>query len=283
MRRKASSTILSKQRPKKRRAFISYLKSTIKKPFIYIPFLLICLHSLADYFQVYVHIDQFMKQNKVITKQQTIQLSVTPQLNAKDHAFVHATLNQINDYKPEVLEARMKKVQGYLSAESISLIKTSAIDYHLNVNFHNPLLRIDLGKIRFINEQGNVFGEVSTGLAENLPILKGLTLEDKIHIKSDQTYNLDTFNKDIVKEALLLARDSLSYNINCDEIIFDPYRGFHVKLKTKRISIEIGRAPFSKKLSRLQKILHDLNEKNTRSAHIEVDFEGKAFIQELDT
>lgn len=283
MRRKANSTILSKQRPKKRRALLSTLKSTAKNPFIYIPIILAGTYTLAAYLNVYEHIQGFMQHNKVIAKKQSIQLSVTPQLNAKDHAFIHANLNQINEYKPEVLETRMKKVQSYLSAESISLIKTSAIDYHLNINFHNPILRVDLGKVRFINEKGHVFGEVTTGLAENLPILKGLTLEDKIQIKSDQTYNLDPFNEKVMQEALLLARDSLSYNINCDEIIFDPYRGFQVKLKAKRISIELGRAPFSKKLSRLQKILQDLNEKNTRSAHIEVDYEGKAFIQELDT
>jgi hypothetical protein len=283
MRRKANSTILSKQRPKKRRAFLSTFKSTAKNPFIYIPTILAGTYTLAAYLNVYEHIHNFMQHNKVIAKKQSIQLSVTPQLNAKDHAFIHANLNQINEYKPEVLETRMKKVQSYLSAESISLIKTSAIDYHLNINFHNPILRVDLGKVRFINEKGHVFGEVTTGLAENLPILKGLTLEDKIQIKSDQTYNLDPFNEKVMQEALLLASDSLSYNINCDEIIFDPYRGFQVKLKAKRISIELGRAPFSKKLSRLQKILQDLNEKNTRSAHIEVDYEGKAFIQELDT
>lgn len=283
MRRKRSSTILSKQRPKKRRAFISTIKASAKNPFIITPILILCAFQVGAYFKIYDHIGDFMKQNKVISKQEAIQLSVTPLLNAKDHAFVHANLNQINEYKPDILENRLSKVQTYLAAESVSLIKTSSSQYHLNVNFHNPLLRIDLGKIRFINDKADVFGEVTNGLAENLPILKGLKLANKMKIKSDQTYSLDGFNKKIIQEAILLAQDSLSYNIKCDEITFDPYRGFHVKLKTKRISVELGRAPFTKKLSRLQKIIKDLNEKNTRSAHIEVDFEGKAFIQELDT
>lgn len=212
-----------------------------------------------------------------------IQLTIFPELEKEDEKSVRYLFKDIDDLNRSELELRLKQAQKLLSAKAISMIQIRPMHFALFIEFHTPKFAIDLGTPRFVNAKGQVYGFFKEGQHSWLPILRGLKLTGKPEFLDDQTMVLDHETKTVVNEALLLFEQSLSYNITYRDLYFDPYRGFRGYLSNHRISVELGREPFETRLGRFRKILDDLTQKGISSAHVELDFQDKAFVRELGT
>ncbi|MFW7378291.1 MAG: cell division protein FtsQ/DivIB [Oligoflexus sp.] len=226
---------------------------------------------------------RWTKSSNKETSKRPIELTIFPELEKSEEKTVRHIFQNIDQFDREELKQHLYEVQKMLSAKAISMIQIRPLHFSLFVEFHTPKFAIELGTTRFVNANGQVYGFFKEGLHSWLPIVKGLKLVEKPEFLEDQTMVLDEMNQTVVDEVLLLLELSLSYNITYRDIHFDPYRGFRGQLSNHRISVELGRKPFDTRLSRLRKILDDLAEKGVPSAHIELDFQDKAFVRELGT
>lgn len=273
----AKKRILDQQKPKRKPRIDRFLR---------FGFLLSAIAGSA--FAVYQYIlpldfQAWVKIPQKDSKPAVIELTIFPELEKDDEKNIRQIFTKIDHSDREALKKGLLQVQKMLSAKAISMIQIRPLHFSLFIEFHTPKFAIELGTPRFVNANGQVYGFFKEGQHSWLPIVKGLKLTDKPEFLADQTMVLDEFNQNVVKEVLFLLELSLSYNITYRDIHFDPYRGFRGQLSNHRISVELGRKPFDKRLSRLRKILDDLTEKGVPSAHIELDFQDKAFVRELGT
>lgn len=272
----SKSKVLEQQKPKRKWRVSRNLKKTF----------LLSLAGLAVYYAYHNrHKVDFIELSQLIQgsgeKDHEVKLSIFPEVAKDDEVTVRQLFSAIDRLSRSELKSRLQQAQELLAAKAISMIQIRPHHFALFIEFHTPKFAIDLGKARFVNNQGEVFGFFKEGQHSWLPILRGLKLTQKPEFFPNQTMKLDLETKTVVDEALFLLDLSLSYNITYRELHFDPYRGFRGQLSNHRISVELGREPFDTRLSRLRKILDDLTQKGVSSAHIELDYQGKAFVQEL--
>ena len=188
-------------------------------------------------------------------------------------------------YKKELNEQNLfsvaKNVQEEFSSKRVTLLTLKPSRALVMVENHEPIAVIDYGRKRLVSNEGLIFGKYIEKEHFSLPLIQGISIDKKISFSSDQSISMSKKNSVLISEALLLLREGLRYNIKYRAINYDPYRGFQVLLKDKRIRVEMGRTPFKKRYVKLVKILSNLSQKRVTNARIELDYRGKAFIKEF--
>ena len=267
---KTKGNILKKQKPKKRRREIPIPKKYIAYGIFTATFL-----SLAGYTW---HLSDFSS----LWKKHQIPLFYTDSI---EDLSLRKNVDSLIERQDHHTQSDLKKlsslIQKHISAKRISLVSPDPQSVIVQIEMHQPIAVINFGSKRLLSRAGKIFGKFNESDHHHLPMITGIAPDSKIQLNPDQSVLLDRKISPLVKEALLLIKDGLSYNINYRGIHLDKYRGFQVLLSEKRIRVEMGRAPFKQRYKKLTKILSDLNNKNVNQARIELDFHGKAFVKEF--
>lgn len=200
-----------------------------------------------------------------------------PKLRAK----VEGMLSKQRDSDFENFHDLASKIQKKLSAKRVTLVSLGNNTVSIDLEMHKAIAAIEFGKKRLLSDEGKVFGNYIETRDHSLPLIKGIGMKDKVSLADDQSLVLDEESVQRISEARLLINEGLRYNIHYRAIHLDPYRGFQVLLKDKRIRVEMGRTPFKKRYIKLVKILSNLSRKKVNQARIELDYQGKAFIKEF--
>lgn len=179
------------------------------------------------------------------------------------------------------LDEVAKRLQNTLPAKSVGLVDAGGERVLVAVTYRVPLIRVEADLMRLLSTDGEIYGEARTEPEKMLPLITGLFEPRETLTWNDEgALSLDTSRRQSVKDALELIDALKKSRIVFDEIRHVPSRGLTLVNQSEKFEVFLGRAPYDKKISRLEKILVKLRVKGTTAARIELDYEGKAFIKE---
>jgi cell division protein FtsQ len=137
-----------------------------------------------------------------------------------------------------------------------------------------PVALINLNQLHLVDEKGRVFKKAERKDGLTLPILTGITWEDLMSNKKMHTA--------LINQALALMKLFEGEGIPLlaiSEIHLDATLGLTVFTTHNATQIEMGFAPFQKKIKRLCTLLEDFKRKNLIPENIDLNYRHKAFIK----
>ena len=139
---------------------------------------------------------------------------------------------------------------------------------------HKPVALINLNQLHLVDEKGTVFKKAEREDGLTLPIITGITWEDLM-----SNHKMHTA---LINQALLLMKlfegEALSLS-SISEIHLDAALGLTVFTTHNATQIEMGLAPFQKKLKRLCVLLDEFKRKDLIPENIDLNYRHKAFIK----
>jgi hypothetical protein len=270
MGQKRKKSLLSSQKPKKRWSF-SFLSS--KKV------ILIGLGSLGLCFTLYKSYS-YLSKSPFFAYEEHPQLQTLHGLTEQEQTAILQRYHNLTNTQPKDLSEFSKSLYRNMGLRSIQLIQTSPDRIAIATEAFTPKLVVDLDKLRFVTEDGIVFGGLSAGETAGLPVLHGLYKASPFTRGENDTFVLSPANQRIVDEALLAIQDASRYNIHYRSLTFDEFRGLSAEMLEPNYRITIGFRPFDSKYQKLTKIIESLKDRGLSSATIELDYKGKAFVKE---
>jgi len=158
--------------------------------------------------------------------------------------------------------------------ERAQIKRTLPDQLDISICEHKPAALINLNQLHLVDEKGTVFkkAEREDGLA--LPILTGITWED---LMSNQKLHTALINQAL---ALLKLFEGEGIPLSAiSEIHLNATLGLTVFTTHNATQIEMGFAPFEKKVDRLCMLLDDFKRKNCIPENIDLNYRHKAFIK----
>jgi cell division protein FtsQ len=139
---------------------------------------------------------------------------------------------------------------------------------------HKPVALINLNQLYLVDEKGTVFKKAEREDGLTLPILTGITWED---LMSNQKMHPALINQAL---ALMKLFEGEALPLSAiSEIHIDATLGLTVFTTHNATQIEMGFAPFQKKIKRLCTLLDDFKRKNLIPENIDLNYRHKAFIK----
>ncbi|MBC7530350.1 MAG: hypothetical protein H7318_02165 [Oligoflexus sp.] len=270
MGQKRKKSLLSSQKPKKRWSF-SFLSS--KK------FIVIGLGSLGLGFFLYKTYS-YLSETPLFAFDERPQLQAIRGLSEPEQAAILQRYRALGKIRPKELAGFSKDLYRTMGLRSIQLIQTAPDRIAIATETFTPKLVADLDKMRFVTDDGIVFGGMTTAKAGNLPVLHGLYKSSPFTKSENDTFVLSAANQRIVDEALLAIQEASRYNIQYRSLTFDEFRGLSAEMLEPNYRIILGFHPFDAKYLKLEKIIESLKDRGLSSATIELDYKGKAFVKE---
>lgn len=187
---------------------------------------------------------------------------------------------QLTASTPEQLHRFSEQLYKNLGLRSVQMIQTAPDRIALATEPFVPELIVELDKLRFATADGIVFGQISEREGSDLTVLRGLYKNPTGMKTENGTFIVGEANQRIVDDALLAIQEAKRYNIKYRTLTYDEFRGLSGQLLDPDYRITLGFKPFDDKYLKLQKIIGSLKEQGMKSATIELDYKGKAFIKE---
>jgi hypothetical protein len=186
----------------------------------------------------------------------------------------------LQSVNPQELESFSRGLYRSMGLRSIQLIQTAPDRIAIATEAFTPKLVAELDKLRFVADDGTIFGSMSTGESTALPILRGLYRSAPFIKSENETLIPNPTNQKIIDEALLAIHEAARYNIQYRSLTYDEFRGLSAEMLEPAYRITLGFRPFSDKYIKLAKIIESLKDRGLTSASIELDYKGKAFVKE---
>ena len=174
-------------------------------------------------------------------------------------------------------------IQNYLSAKSVHVMKVGVNDLVIAIDLHEPFLQIATkSTIRYLTEDGDIYGKVSTSMDENMPLITGIfdARTSPFELSKNMTVEKTSEEAALVSEAIELFKQSKKFNYNVKKINYIFQRGFSINLDDLSTTVVLGKAPFNDKFKNLNKILSEYKNNGSQALKIELDYNNKAFIKE---
>ena len=174
-------------------------------------------------------------------------------------------------------------IADYLMRESVfdqvSLRRHGPAQILIEVSAPSPVALIHADTLRYVSENGSIFGQAPAHGSDEFTILSGIFDENT-------AYHLSAANKLIVGQSItlkvqvLLSTLKLAHeeNLQVQSVHHHPYRGLHMILKNEA-HITLGHPPLEKKFDRLKTILYQAEASQKAIQTIELDYKGKAFVK----
>lgn len=187
---------------------------------------------------------------------------------------------ELGAINPGELEQFSRSLYRSMGLRSIQLIQTAPDRIAIATETFTPRLVAELDKLRFVTDDGVIFGGMANGETTALPILRGLYKNAPFTKSENETLVLSAANQRIVDEALLAIQEGARYNIEYRSLTFDEFRGLTAEMLEPNYRVTLGFRPFDLKYQRLKKVVETLKDREVMSASIELDYAGKAFVKE---
>lgn len=194
-----------------------------------------------------------------------------------------ATVKKLaGDGSKRSLNRAAESVQKLDSYAQVSLIKLAPNELAVHVRRRTPAFCVQADRLRFVATDAVVYGTPDPSKADACPgpVLTGVFDDQRrFTVKSDLTLALEGEERQVLREALELFKLSREKKQAFTQVGYRRYRGFFVTLAGSGAEVAVGRAPFAGKLDKLTGILTKLEAKGHVAERIELDYQGKAFIK----
>lgn len=180
------------------------------------------------------------------------------------------------------LAAASAKLQKEFEVKLVRFVQTDNHTVYVSLFFREPRFRISADQIRLLSTEGDVYGQPTTPQERSLPLISGIFMDNDIPIRlhGDGSLALSNQQKIAIQDVLHLAKLAEENKVIYDEMNYVAFRGVTLLDRQTGVEVSLGKPPFEKKISRLEKILLKLKQKGTMAERIELDYDGKAFIKE---
>jgi hypothetical protein len=172
------------------------------------------------------------------------------------------------------------QIQEGIGLRKIELIQTSPFEIKIASHPFLPKLVAELDALRFVSEDGVIFGRTTEGENPMLPTLRGLDRKAILSKNKNGSFVTTSGNQRIIEETLLALRQAEDHGLQFKSLLYDDFRGLSGELLEPLYRITLGFKPFESKFVKLDKILPNLRQRGITSASIELDYKGKAFVKE---
>ncbi|MDR0881232.1 MAG: FtsQ-type POTRA domain-containing protein [Candidatus Adiutrix sp.] len=128
----------------------------------------------------------------------------------------------------------------------------------IEVQEHNPRLLVSLGRLYYLNDQGEPFKELAPGENPQLPIVSGFNEDDllnpgpRVREAIDEVFWL--------VDALTARNDEFRLD-NVSEINYDMVRGLTLFTKSNGLEVKIGFGSYDEKFRRLGRVMAHLKQR----------------------
>lgn len=201
-------------------------------------------------------------------------------LSEAEQTAILQKYRELGSVNPDELERFSRGLYRTLGLRSIQLIQTAPDRIAIATETFTPKLVAQLDKLRFVTDDGIIFGSMASGETSGLPVLSGLYKNAPFTRSENETLVLSAANQRIVDEALLAIHEASRYNIQYRSLTYDEFRGLSAEMLEPAYRITLGFRPFNDKYIKLAKIIESLKDRGLTSASIELDYKGKAFVKE---
>ncbi|RYZ54447.1 MAG: hypothetical protein EOP07_15965 [Proteobacteria bacterium] len=263
-------SLLSSQKPKKRWSF-SFLSSK--------RFIITGLATLGLGGAIYASYN-YLSKTALFAFDERPRLEALRGLTEQEQAAILARYHDLSKVRPEELAQFSKGLYRQMGLRSIQLIQTAPDRIAIATETFTPKLVAELDKLRYVTDDGIVFGGMTSTETTTLPVLRGFYKAAPFTKSENDTIVLSPANQRIVDEALLAIQEASRYNIQYRSLTFDEFRGLSAEMLEPNYRITLGFRPFEGKYLRLEKIIETLKDRGLSSATIELDYKGKAIVKE---
>lgn len=207
-------------------------------------------------------------------------LQATRGLSDSERNSILEKYRQIQTSTPEQLHRFSEQLYKNLGLRSIQMIQTAPDRITLATEPFVPALVVELDKLRYVTDDGIVFGTAPASEGSGLTVLRGLYKVPAGPRRDNGTVIIGEANQRIVNDALLAIKEAKRYNIKYRSLTYDEFLGLSGDLLEPNYRVALGFAPFDAKYEKLKKIIDTLKEQGAQAATIELDYKGKAFIKQ---
>ncbi|MCX6117919.1 MAG: hypothetical protein NT027_10280 [Proteobacteria bacterium] len=170
--------------------------------------------------------------------------------------------------------------------EKISIVRPQFQTVVIGATVRVPIMTTMInGQLRLVTEEGHIYGSSSqlaekadsqslvevSGIIEKQNADPDFDVTQKMRLSPDESSRLGS--------AITLRSQALKMGLVFNKIEYQGYRGFSLNM-TDSSEIVLGVGPFEYKLEKLAGILTKLKAQGITAARIELDYDGKAFIKE---
>jgi hypothetical protein len=208
------------------------------------------------------------------------QLAIITGLTPEEQARVLKAYQQLPAVTPKVMKGLAIELHQQMGLRRIDLIQTAPNRVAIATHPFIASLVVELDRLRFVTEDGIVFGQLTPEEAATLPVLRGLDRKAPLIRTANGTFVPSAGQQRPIEEALLAIKEGKDYNITYRTLTYDDFRGLSGELVEPSYRITLGFRPFESKYLKLDKILTSLKQRGLTSATIELDYKGKAFVKE---
>lgn len=158
--------------------------------------------------------------------------------------------------------------------ERAQIKRTLPDQLDISICEREPVALINLNQLHLVDEKGTVFKKAEREDGLTLPILTGITWDD---LMSHQKLHTALINQAL---ALMKIFEGEGIPLSAiSEIHLNATLGLTVFTTHNATQIEMGFAPFEKKVQRLCTLLDDFKRKNLIPENIDLNYRHKAFIK----
>ena len=158
--------------------------------------------------------------------------------------------------------------------ESAQVKRTLPDQLDISICERKPVALINLNQLHLVDTKGTIFKKAEREDALTLPIFTGITWED---LMSNQKMHAALINQALSLMKLFEEEEIPLSAIS--EIHLDATLGLTVFTTHNATQIEMGFAPFQKKIKRLCTLLNDFRQKDLIPENIDLNYRHKAFIK----
>jgi len=145
----------------------------------------------------------------------------------------------------------------------------------INIKERSPIVKINLDRLYLVDRKGVIFKEVSPEDKFDIPVLTVLESEDPATNQGVSTK--------LIEEALALLNDVNEKKFldtsDISEVNMDPHAGLTLFTVSDATQIKLGYGNYGQKLSKLKKVLDDLEDRYQKAEYINLTYGEKVYVK----
>ncbi len=269
--RRKKKGLLADQKPKRRWVFLARFAK---------PVLLLLAAALVIFLGFRISSNLHISLSSLQKQDERPQLSPIDAIEPSEEDKIRISYRKQDQVDASSMRSMAVQIQEGLGLRKIDLIQTTPYKIMIASHPFVPTFVAELDSLRYVSEDGIIFGRAPESESSNLPLLRGLDRKAPMNKNNNGTFVTSSGNQRIIEEALLAVRIGQTHQVHFRTLQYDDFRGLSGEILDPPYRVILGFKPFESKYLKLDKILGTLRQRGITSASIELDYKGKAFVKE---
>jgi len=145
----------------------------------------------------------------------------------------------------------------------------------IEIKERSPIIKINLDRLYLVDRTGVIFKEVGPEDKFDIPVLTGLESEDPT--------THEGISAKLIEEALAILDDIHEKKIldpsDISEVNMDTHAGLTLFTVSDATQIKLGDGNYGQKLSKLKKVLNDLEDRYQKAEYINLTYGDKVYVK----